>query len=103
MALTVSSFLSLINNFGPAWGWLLTLAWVTWQLYCPITNHTTKLQSWHDALTARFERIETGQVALAEQVDGADTQRIKRLHDRSTLTTDDLQHTVRDDMDSQTD
>jgi len=93
----VSTVVSLLNNVGPAWGWAIAFIWLTWQLYCPIPKHETKLQSWHGDLTERFERIEIGQVAISEEVEDVDATKIRDIHEKQGLTTEEL----KDPLDSE--
>lgn len=70
----------LVTN-GPTVGWALVILWGMWQLYCPLPNHTTKLQQFHDDLTLRLRRIELTQIALAEEVTNVDEGAVRNLHE----------------------
>jgi hypothetical protein len=83
-----STFINALNGVGPSWGWLLLFAWGAYQLYWPFNE--TKLQQWHTDFTTRLRQIETGQVALAEEVDGASAEQFRRIHDQDRLSTTDL-------------
>lgn len=77
-----------MNAISPTWGWVVAFCWLAYQLYWPFTE--TKLQQWHDDFTTRFRRIETGQMSLAEEIEGIDEDAYKELHGYKTFTTGDL-------------
>lgn len=81
---------SAFTSFGPVWAPTLTFIWVLWEVYCPIPTHQTAFQSFRDDLTARMDRHEIGQISLAEQVDGADAEKYRKIHDKERLTTTDF-------------
>lgn len=80
--------MAFVGSISPTWGWLLLFAWVSYQLYWPFWQ--TKVQAWHGNVTARFHRIEIGQINLAELDEDADEERYRDLHAKSSLTTRDL-------------
>ena len=76
---------AVVSWFGPGFA---AFVWLLWELYCPLPNHTTKLQSFHNDLTTRFQRLEVGQISLAEQIEDADEDRFREIHDKDRLTTE---------------
>lgn len=91
----MSVLIDLLIQFGPMWGWLILFVWGTWQLYCPLPNHTTKLQAFHDDFSGRLQRIELTQIALAEEVANIDEQDVRDLHGEESLRASDLKKTPR--------
>jgi len=90
VSLVTDLLVGAVNSLGPSWGWLALAMWLAWQLYCPLPNHETKLQSAHNDLTTRLNQIEITQIALGEYVDGVDAERIRRLHGAESLSPNDL-------------
>lgn len=84
----MSALLGALNSLGPAWGTLLVFSWVLFQLYNPFWE--TKIQRWHRDLTVRLQRIEVTLVAVSEEVDGMDSEEVRRIHDQEKLSTTDL-------------
>jgi len=72
---------------GPQWGPIVPFLWLLWQLYCPFPNHETKLQTWFGSLTERFDRVEKGQIALAEEIRTVDEGKFREIHEGDELTT----------------
>lgn len=88
--LQLSSLLGLVDSLGPSWGWALLFVWTLWQVYCPLPNHETAFQSFRTDLTNRMDRHEIGQISLAEEVDGVDSEKYRQIHDKQRLTTSDF-------------
>lgn len=86
----MSLLLDLVNSIGPAWGWAIVILWTTWQLYCPLPNHKTKVQRFHDDFTGRLRRIELIQIALAEEVADVNEHQVRDLHGEDGLTSSDI-------------
>jgi hypothetical protein len=88
--LQLGSVFGIIDSVGPSWGWAVFLLWTIYQVYNPLPNHQTAFQSFRADLTARMDRHEIGQITLAEQVDGADAEKYRQIHDKERLTTADF-------------
>ena len=86
----MSLLVDILDIIGPEWGVPIFMVWLTWELYCPFPNHTTKLQQFHNDLTARLERIEVTQISMAEEVAGVDESEVREIHGESGLKTSDL-------------
>lgn len=84
----MSFLLGLLNGVGPVWGWVILFVWGAYQLYWPFSQ--TKLQGFHDDFTNRLERIEVGQIAIAEETSGVSEKSIKELHGQEELSAGDL-------------
>jgi hypothetical protein len=81
---------SVVSSLGPAWTPVIAFAWLLWELYCPIPGHTTKIQQYHEDMTARLERIEVTQIALSEEVAGVNESRVKEVHGQEDLSVSEL-------------
>lgn len=82
------SLTAIISNVGPTWGWLAFFGWIFYQLYWPFSQ--TKIQTFHEDMTTRLERIEIIQVALGEEVTDINENKIKDVHGQTDLSSSDL-------------
>lgn len=68
---------------------LLMFMWVLYQMYNPLWD--TKMQSFRHDFTERFQRLEVGQISLAEEVDGVNEQKLASIHNHDDrLSPDDI-------------